>query len=818
MTDQNDTAPDRSRFQTRQRREQPRRLFRAREGRVIGGVCAGVAAYFKIDPVIVRVVAVASTFFGGIGILLYLAALLLVPDEQGKIAADASSFRGKLLIGVAGVLLFVAVASAVPWGSGDWFLPGFLFPLAFLALLGGGVWWLVQGADGSRGEAGGVLRAILLAFLLLCACALLALGSAWASAVGGDAVVAGLVIAAGALLVAGRLRRPRALADPAGAGDRAAARAGLRRGHRGRRQHRRARVPARQRRSTCATATSSAWASWWSTCATRTCLRATIGWSWSSASATRCCSSTDDVCVASEAEVGLGAVDVFDQDNGGADVDWEDRREAPSGTPRVIVDADVGIGAFEVDHERPEHWRDGDWPRRRQRRPARAQQLRGRPCVSRTPSRWSRAWRSPPSAWCCCSTAPTPSTCASARSPRSPARWSGRSCSRAASAGAAEASSTAWQPRSARIAATRHQPTGCSAGSAPASAAAIGLDPLILRVAFVAAARRRRRHPRLPDRLGGAAGRRRQRPRRAAAARPRRRSRWRSASGCWCSPGMLAMRELGIWFSDAVAWPLVLVAAGGALLWRQLFAGSREDARGRTRRRARCCDRAHARPAEARWSADAEAARPADGDPLADASRPRATSRPRSLAEGPRRRATCPRASGRPPSRASGIGVALVIAAGLDLPAGHGRAQRGARRAARGARGRRRARRDPRPADPAAGALADRGARAANPLAGARRGRRAPARLGAADARDGAAARARAGRGRAARAPPGARAARVAGRPPRARAGRHARRGARGGGRRGRGAPRRAGRGRRPSASASSTTTPTPWSPPRGRR
>ena len=32
---------------------------------------------------------------------------------------------------------------------------------------------------------------------------------------------------------------------------------------------------------------------------------------------------------------------------------------------------------------------------------------------------------------------------------------------------------------------------------------------------------------------------------------------------------LLALRELDIWFSDALAWPLVLVTAGGALLWRQ---------------------------------------------------------------------------------------------------------------------------------------------------------------------------------------------------------------------------------------------------------
>jgi len=33
--------------------------------------------------------------------------------------------------------------------------------------------------------------------------------------------------------------------------------------------------------------------------------------------------------------------------------------------------------------------------------------------------------------------------------------------------------------------------------------------------------------------------------------------------------GLLTVRALGIWFSDAIVWPLVLIAAGGALIWRQ---------------------------------------------------------------------------------------------------------------------------------------------------------------------------------------------------------------------------------------------------------
>ena len=58
-----------------------RRLVRPRDGRVIGGVCAGIARYFNTDPVIIRIAAVVLALFGGAGVLLYIAALLLMPAE-----------------------------------------------------------------------------------------------------------------------------------------------------------------------------------------------------------------------------------------------------------------------------------------------------------------------------------------------------------------------------------------------------------------------------------------------------------------------------------------------------------------------------------------------------------------------------------------------------------------------------------------------------------------------------------------------------------------------------------------------------------------
>src|SRR5829696_266987 len=36
---------------------------------------------------------------------------------------------------------------------------------------------------------------------------------------------------------------------------------------------------------------------------------------------------------------------------------------------------------------------------------------------------------------------------------------------------------------------------------------------------------------------------------------------------------LLTFRELGLWFSDAIVWPSVLIAAGGALIWRQSLGG-----------------------------------------------------------------------------------------------------------------------------------------------------------------------------------------------------------------------------------------------------
>ena len=56
-------------------------LRRPFEGRVLTGVAEGLARYFGVDTTIVRIAFVVLTIVGGAGIPLYLAGLLLIPDD-----------------------------------------------------------------------------------------------------------------------------------------------------------------------------------------------------------------------------------------------------------------------------------------------------------------------------------------------------------------------------------------------------------------------------------------------------------------------------------------------------------------------------------------------------------------------------------------------------------------------------------------------------------------------------------------------------------------------------------------------------------------
>jgi len=72
-----------------------KRLYRVREGRVVAGVCAGLAAYFGVDPTLVRLAFVLVTLFGGLGVLFYLFAWIVIPEEGGDGTSIAENLVNK---------------------------------------------------------------------------------------------------------------------------------------------------------------------------------------------------------------------------------------------------------------------------------------------------------------------------------------------------------------------------------------------------------------------------------------------------------------------------------------------------------------------------------------------------------------------------------------------------------------------------------------------------------------------------------------------------------------------------------------------------
>jgi phage shock protein PspC (stress-responsive transcriptional regulator) len=70
-------------------------LRRPVQDSVVAGVAAGLARYLGVDVMIVRLAFVVLTIVGGTGIPLYLAGLLLIPEE-GSDQSIASSLTGSL--------------------------------------------------------------------------------------------------------------------------------------------------------------------------------------------------------------------------------------------------------------------------------------------------------------------------------------------------------------------------------------------------------------------------------------------------------------------------------------------------------------------------------------------------------------------------------------------------------------------------------------------------------------------------------------------------------------------------------------------------
>lgn len=111
-----------------------KRLYRSRKNRMLGGVCGGIAEYFDIDPVIVRLVAVALFFVGGSAVLAYIIALIIIPYEPYE-ASAAPAANLSATAATASAPESASPAGAAPRSSANDSIPLFLGIL--LIVIGG---------------------------------------------------------------------------------------------------------------------------------------------------------------------------------------------------------------------------------------------------------------------------------------------------------------------------------------------------------------------------------------------------------------------------------------------------------------------------------------------------------------------------------------------------------------------------------------------------------------------------------------------------------------------------------------------------------
>lgn len=101
-----------------------KRLQRSAHDRWIAGVCGGLARYFDLNPAIFRLGLVVLTLVGGAGVLVYIAAVLVLPPEgeerslAERVLAERREHPGRLVaVAVVAVALFGSMSQAHSWPS-----------------------------------------------------------------------------------------------------------------------------------------------------------------------------------------------------------------------------------------------------------------------------------------------------------------------------------------------------------------------------------------------------------------------------------------------------------------------------------------------------------------------------------------------------------------------------------------------------------------------------------------------------------------------------------------------------------------------------
>jgi phage shock protein PspC (stress-responsive transcriptional regulator) len=189
--------------------DQPKRLTRSTSDHYVAGVAGGLGRYFDLDPTLFRIAFGVSMFFGGLGLLAYIAFAAFLPYDDGR----SGMLEGRSKTTTVVVTALIGVCAVTVLGPPAFVLGPGLLALAVLGLLAA-LLYRAFGGERDDDAAQMIARGTLVLIVLIAS-----LGAAtavgFAVAIGGGVAVAIVSVVAGvALIAAGLLGGPRWLMLP----------------------------------------------------------------------------------------------------------------------------------------------------------------------------------------------------------------------------------------------------------------------------------------------------------------------------------------------------------------------------------------------------------------------------------------------------------------------------------------------------------------------------------------------------------------------------------------------------------------------------
>lgn len=112
--------------------KQIKKLFRNSDDKVLGGVASGISSYFGIDPVVMRVIFVATTVLGFSGLIAYIILWIITPEAQS--ITEKMQMQGEPVT-LSGIERNVKKSFNVKEGEESAFVKVLLFPFRLIALI-----------------------------------------------------------------------------------------------------------------------------------------------------------------------------------------------------------------------------------------------------------------------------------------------------------------------------------------------------------------------------------------------------------------------------------------------------------------------------------------------------------------------------------------------------------------------------------------------------------------------------------------------------------------------------------------------------------